>query len=392
MPRRVSPEGSLGALMPQVAATWHAERNTDTGLDPMTVPPSSPTEVWWRCPRGHEWVDRISTRTSLPKWKNGDAAACRECTGYRVRHTFPECGHTVMITAESAAKNRPTCADCYSTWWRENADRLKADLGAAARGFADKAQEMIAAVEVESAAPAPLVAEWRWWAAKHLQGALAAEQVMGQAGRVEQVLATITERARHLVPTRAEAGRAAAADGVLTLLERGHWAQGWLHHLTRRRPRPLPAAEVAQVGEAFHRWLNEWVRAVAAEHDPAHQGHSTARLTTALTRQITAFTDAYFPAETGRARAWRELGLPVLPPGAQRYGRLDVVLWHPVFAAVVIEIDSAPNRSSAAKLVFARDAGALALWVRFGKGSVHAPEGVPVVDLRQGLAPLHKAR
>nr|WP_239647935.1 Tn3 family transposase [Nocardiopsis ganjiahuensis] len=306
----------------------------------------------------------------LPRLKNIGA----------VRLYSPDEGPATWPHLERVVKNRPKCADCY----------LKADLGAAARGFVGKAQEMIAAIEVEPAAPAPLVAEWRWWAAKHLQGALAAEQVMDQAGRVEQVLATITERARHLAPTTAEAGRAAAADGVLTLLERGHWAQGWLRHLTGRRPRPLPTAEIAQVGEAFHTWLAGWVRAVAAEHDPAHQGHSTARLTTALTRQITAFTDAYFPAETGRA--WRGLGLPVLPPGAQRYGRLDVVLWHPVFAPVVIEIDSAPNRSSAAKLAFARDAGALALWVRFGKGSVDAPEGVPVVDLRQDLAPLHRVR
>lgn len=41
------------------------------------------------------------------------------------------------------------------------------------------------------------------------------------------------------------------------------------------------------------------------------------------------------------------------------------------------------ERKEVAELV---NAGALALWVRFGKGSVHAPEGVPVVDLRQDLA------
>ena len=69
-----------------------------------------------------------------------------------------------------------------------------------------------------------------------------------------------------------------------------------------------------------------------------------------------------------------------------------MVLWHPVFVTVVVEIDSAPNRSSAAKLAFARDAGALPLWVRFGKGSVEGPEGVSVVDLRQELAPIHQGR
>lgn len=183
-------EGSrpVGALPPEVAATWHFERNAASGLDPMTVPPSSPIEVWWKCDQGHEWVDRISTRTSLPKWKNGDVAACRECTGYRVRHTYPACGHTVMVTSNAAGKGRQRCWPCQDAWWKANEGRLKAELGAVARGFAGRAREMIDAVEVEQGAPAPLVAEWRWWAAKHLQGALAAEQVMEQAGRVDQVL------------------------------------------------------------------------------------------------------------------------------------------------------------------------------------------------------------
>ena len=91
-------------LEPEVAATWHPERNIDSGLDPMTVPPSSPIEVWWRCEQGHEWIDRISTRTSLPKWKNGNVAACRECTGYRVRHTYPGCGGSRRITTGSGGR------------------------------------------------------------------------------------------------------------------------------------------------------------------------------------------------------------------------------------------------------------------------------------------------
>ncbi|MFJ1604542.1 hypothetical protein ACIOHS_14415 [Streptomyces sp. NPDC088253] len=42
---------------------------------------------------------RISNRTAMPKWKNGDVAACRECVGYRVSHTFPVCGHTARVRA-----------------------------------------------------------------------------------------------------------------------------------------------------------------------------------------------------------------------------------------------------------------------------------------------------
>ncbi|MEV6012572.1 hypothetical protein AB0M29_37990 [Streptomyces sp. NPDC051976] len=51
-----------------------------------------------------------------------------------------------------------------------------------------------------------------------------------------------------------------------------------------------------------------------------------------------------------RAQPYRELRLPVVPPGATRCGRLDTVIRQPGAADIVVEIDSAPNRSSAAKL------------------------------------------
>ena len=47
-----------------------------------------------------------------------------------------------------------------------------------------------------------------------------------------------------------------------------------------------------------------------------------------------------------------------------------MVIWAPVLPDFVIEIDSAPNSASAQKLVFARDAGAFPLWVRFGSGGI----------------------
>ncbi|MGW4518419.1 zinc-ribbon domain-containing protein [Streptomyces sp. NPDC004393] len=64
------------------------------GLTPEKATPKMRVAVWWRCAAGHEWLESISNRTALPKWKNGDIAACRECVGYRVSYTYPVCGHS----------------------------------------------------------------------------------------------------------------------------------------------------------------------------------------------------------------------------------------------------------------------------------------------------------
>ncbi|WP_277820477.1 zinc-ribbon domain-containing protein [Streptomyces sp. WAC00263] len=97
-------EGDRGALgvslveaYPQVAAMWLQERNG--GLTPQKATPKMQVAVWWRCAARHEWEERISNRTAMPKWKNGDVAACHECVGYRVSHTFPMCGHTARVRA-----------------------------------------------------------------------------------------------------------------------------------------------------------------------------------------------------------------------------------------------------------------------------------------------------
>ncbi|MFF4485284.1 hypothetical protein ACFY0F_02115 [Streptomyces sp. NPDC001544] len=57
----------------------------------------------------------------------------------------------------------------------------------------------------------------------------------------------------------------------------------------------------------------------------------------------------------------------------------------------MVEIDSAPNAASAQKLVFARDAGAFPLWVRFGKGGVATIDGVVVLDIRDAVWGVCKA-
>ncbi|WP_340642879.1 helicase associated domain-containing protein [Streptomyces albidoflavus] len=174
-------------------------------------------------------------RTSLPKWKNGDVAAYRKCVGYRVSYTYPDCGHTVKITPEAAKKHR-RCWECQNRWWQENEPRLKAELSAAAKAAAGRAGKLVDTVALPADMPAPLATEWRWWAAKLLQGAIAAEEKMGKEGRTDEVLALVTEMAARLTPTKEKAGRVAATDGMLRLLNHTgdssaaalqDWAHGW---------------------------------------------------------------------------------------------------------------------------------------------------------------------
>jgi hypothetical protein len=376
---------SLAEQYPQVAATWHPERNGT--LTPDQVPPKVSREVWWRCPAGHEWQERIATRTTMPKWKKGDLAACRWCMGWRVTHTYP-CGHSVQITAEKAAglaaDPRPRCWDCHQAWWESTG---RGELSDAAKDSAAEAAELIAAIPVQDGAPEPLVREWRWWAAKHLQGAYGAQAVQWRyKPSASDVLAMVTAQAAALIPEKADAGRAAAGSGVLTMLDQAHWAAGWLHYLTGRRPRPVDAEDLLSVAGLFTEWFEEWARQAVASAAKARATLDTARITDVLTRQV-----GYLARNLNGplpAQAYRELRLPVVPPGAGRYGRLDTVIWQCGFADITVEIDSAPNPSSAAKLAFARDVGAFPLWIRFGTGNVDAPEGVAVIDLRDAIRPL----
>jgi hypothetical protein len=95
---------SLAEAYPQVAAKWVQERNG--GLTRAKATPKMQAKVWWRCAAGHEWEENISNRTTLPKWKGGDVATCRECVGYKVAYSYPDCGHSAMVTPEAAAKKR----------------------------------------------------------------------------------------------------------------------------------------------------------------------------------------------------------------------------------------------------------------------------------------------
>jgi hypothetical protein len=76
------------------------------------------------------------------------------------------------------------------------------------------------------------------------------------------------------------------------------------------------------------------------------------------------------------------LAVAIGVPG--RYGRLDTLICHPA-GEIAVEIDSGfPDslRSSAAKLAFARDVGAVPVWIRLDQRDVTVPDGVAVIDLR----------
>ncbi|WP_331757115.1 zinc-ribbon domain-containing protein (plasmid) [Streptomyces sp. NBC_01544] len=379
---------SLAEAYPQVAATWLQERNG--GLTPEKASPKMAVDVWWRCPAGHEWQERIGNRTSMPKWKNGDIAACRECVGYRVSYTYPVCKHTAMVTPGAAARKRDRCWGCQSQWWQENEPRLKAELSAAAKAAAGRAGELLDAVPLPQDMPAPLATEWRWWASKHLQGAIAAEEIMGKEGAGEESLARVTAMGARLLPSTEDAGRAAATDGVLRLLDQAHWAEGWLHVRTGRGPRPVPEEDLEGaailLGDILADWSQGAAEAAAQNRAMGHRPPATAEITRSLTQAVTSFRDENVIGPIAKhARTYRELRLPVVPDGKGRFGRLDVVIWLPGMSDLVVEIDSRPNAASAQKLAFARDAGAYPLWVRFGTGGIEKIDGVMVLDIREAV-------
>lgn len=74
--RVVSPETSLLALYPDIAAQWHEKKNGK--LTPADVMPHSGKRAWWRCSEDpeHVWDAAISTRTLTP--------GCPICSGRRL--------------------------------------------------------------------------------------------------------------------------------------------------------------------------------------------------------------------------------------------------------------------------------------------------------------------
>ena len=65
-----TPETSLAAVYPKVAAEWHPTKNEN--LSPNTETPSAAKCVWWLCSRcGHEWKATVNNRVR--------GSGCRRC-------------------------------------------------------------------------------------------------------------------------------------------------------------------------------------------------------------------------------------------------------------------------------------------------------------------------
>jgi hypothetical protein len=135
---------------------------------------------------------------------------------------------------------------------------------------------------------------------------------------------------------------------VLRLVDQAHWAEGWLHQLTGRRPRPAAADDLDAIafllGEVLADWSQGAAEAVAQNRANGHPAPTTAEITRSLTRAVLSTTDDEVFAPLARyLRPYRELRVPVVPNGKGRYGRLDVVIWLPGGPDIVVEIRLRPE-------------------------------------------------
>lgn len=63
---------SLQERFPDIAMQWHPSLNNEN-LSPSNISYLSNVKIWWKCPKGHIWLARVSKRT------NKKSAQCRSC-------------------------------------------------------------------------------------------------------------------------------------------------------------------------------------------------------------------------------------------------------------------------------------------------------------------------
>ncbi len=113
---RVTPQTSLAAAHPQVAAEWDPDRNGTRTPD--TVAVHSKALAWWRCPAGHQWEAQIGARAS-------HRSGCPYCSGRRATAATSLAAADPALAAEwdpdrngdlTAAAVRP--GSNTRVWWR----------------------------------------------------------------------------------------------------------------------------------------------------------------------------------------------------------------------------------------------------------------------------------
>lgn len=151
------------------------------------------------------------------------------------------------------------------------------------------------------------------------------------------------------------------------------WRKGVAHLLGRKLPSPSPIS-AERVVEMVARHGRKVLDA------PPYGRRSP--ITSALTTEMSVAL-----GRVGLRRRFKELAVPLIMESAP--GRADLIGVGGERQDVVIEIDAEHNPGSISKLVFARQAGALPVWVRWRTweepGAV--PKGIHLVNLAPEPAP-----
>ena len=97
---KASDENNLAEARPDLAATWHHQRNwTQLGLSPTNTTPQSNRKVWWMCPkdRSHEYEASPSTRFR--------GSGCPFCAGKKVNDSNSVAGVRPLLAMEWDPRN-----------------------------------------------------------------------------------------------------------------------------------------------------------------------------------------------------------------------------------------------------------------------------------------------
>lgn len=379
---------NLAERFPDVASTWHDVRN---GVPATQSSSTSQDSVWWLCPRGHEWQQTIASRTNMPGWKAGDRAACRECLGDRWWGQY-ECEHSNWFPT---AKDRDVALTRLCTACRKHdiqrayAETVMEEAGVAAflRALRSRHEYThLGDVTFDPHATLPLIGNWYTRALNHL------ERLRGRGTHLTHAMARreleeVKGWAQHLTPSPETLEEAIAENDLvsLPLISQRMWPAGWQWH---RYAIPQPAVEPGEdvkVANIIAKHITAWSARIAV--DRVHW--NTSELTHGLTGQIAQALRYY----DSSGRVHREALIPLIRQGGSKGGFLDLVLCRATGPDIVVELDSQAKPWSAHKLNYARTAGALTVWVRFGQGPVSPlTDGTMVVDARGTVAALATGR
>ena len=115
--RAVAPgQNDLASAAPLLAAEWHPTRNGT--LTPGAVLAGTHQSAWWRCPKGHEWQARVSSRVA--------GSGCPYCTGKKVLPGFNDLESRFPAVAAQwhptrngdLTPSQVTYASNRKVWWR----------------------------------------------------------------------------------------------------------------------------------------------------------------------------------------------------------------------------------------------------------------------------------